>query len=43
LLFHDVPCRFCLKSVCPQGHHACLAKVEPERVARAVRDLLRSR
>jgi lipopolysaccharide heptosyltransferase II len=43
LLFHDVPCRFCLKSVCPQGHHACLAKVEPERVARAVRALLRSR
>jgi lipopolysaccharide heptosyltransferase II len=43
LLFHDVPCRFCLKSVCPQGHHACLAKVEPERVARAVRALLCSR
>lgn len=40
LLFHDVPCRFCHQSVCPQGHHACLSKVEPERVARAVLSLL---
>ena len=40
LLFHDVPCRNCFRSVCPQGHHDCLAKVEPERVAAAVCELL---
>jgi lipopolysaccharide heptosyltransferase II len=40
VLFHDVPCRYCYKSVCPQGHHACLAGVEPERVVAAVRSLL---
>ena len=31
VLFHDVRCRYCYKSVCPQGHHKCLAGVEPER------------
>jgi lipopolysaccharide heptosyltransferase II len=40
VLFHDVPCRFCYKSTCPEGHQACLAGVEPRRVADAVRDLL---
>ena len=40
VLFHDVPCRFCYKSVCPQGHHACLAGVEPGRVVAAVLSLL---
>ncbi|USX23249.1 lipopolysaccharide heptosyltransferase II [Oxalobacteraceae bacterium OTU3REALA1] len=40
VLFHDVPCRYCYKSVCPQGHHQCLAGVEPGRVAAAVRSLL---
>jgi lipopolysaccharide heptosyltransferase II len=40
VLFHDVPCRFCYKSTCPEGHQACLAGVAPERVAAAVRDLL---
>jgi len=40
VLFHDVPCRYCYKSVCPQGHHRCLAGVEPERVVAAVRSLL---
>ena len=40
VLFHDVPCRFCLKSTCPQGHHGCLAGVAPERVVDAVLDLL---
>lgn len=40
VLFHDVPCRFCYKSVCPQGHHDCLAKLEPARVVEAVRSLL---
>ncbi|AOB26811.1 MULTISPECIES: glycosyltransferase family 9 protein [Bordetella] len=40
LLYQDVPCRYCLRSVCPQGHHACLAGVPPARVARAAQDLL---
>jgi lipopolysaccharide heptosyltransferase II len=35
VLFHDVDCRNCLKSVCPQVHHACLDRVEPEEVAAA--------
>jgi lipopolysaccharide heptosyltransferase II len=40
VLFQDVPCRFCFKSTCPAGHHACLAEVEPERVLEAVLELL---
>lgn len=40
LLYHDVPCRFCLKSVCPQGHNECLEKIPPDRVVDAVCDLL---
>ena len=40
VLFHDVPCRFCFKSTCPEGHHACLADVTPQRVAEAVLGLL---
>ena len=40
VLFHDVPCRFCYKSTCPQGHHACLTGVAPQRVAAAVHELL---
>ncbi len=42
LLFHDVACRYCYKSVCPQGHHDCLAKIDPLRVADAVCSLLAS-
>jgi lipopolysaccharide heptosyltransferase II len=40
VLFHDVPCRNCYKSVCPQGHHDCLTRVAPERVAAAAVELL---
>lgn len=40
VLFHDVPCRFCYRSLCPQGHHACLRQLDPERVANAARELL---
>jgi lipopolysaccharide heptosyltransferase II len=40
VLFNDVPCRYCYKSQCPQGHQLCLAGVEPERVLAAVRSLL---
>jgi ADP-heptose:LPS heptosyltransferase len=42
LLFHDVACRYCYKSVCPEGHHDCLAKVDPLQVADAVCSLLAS-
>jgi lipopolysaccharide heptosyltransferase II len=41
VLFHDVPCRNCYKSECPAGHHDCLRRVEPERVADAATELLR--
>jgi lipopolysaccharide heptosyltransferase II len=40
VLFHDVSCRFCYKSICPQGHHDCLDKVEPLRVVEAAQSLL---
>lgn len=40
VLFRDVPCRYCYKSACPQGHHACLAGVPPERVLEAACELL---
>ena len=36
-LSHDVPCKYCYKSVCPEGHHNCLRLVTPERVVRAAR------
>ena len=37
VLSHDVPCRNCLKSVCPQVHHACLMQIGPGDVAEAAR------
>ena len=40
VLFHDVDCRWCLKSVCPQQHHDCLLRVEPERVSVAALELM---
>jgi lipopolysaccharide heptosyltransferase II len=40
VLFHDVPCRFCYKSSCPQEHHDCLTKVNPDRVVEAAQSLL---
>lgn len=40
VLNHDVPCKNCYRSVCPQGHHACLLGVEPQQVAEAARELL---
>ena len=43
VLFHDVPCRYCYKSVCPQGHHQCLVGIEPGSVVAAVRSLLDTR
>jgi lipopolysaccharide heptosyltransferase II len=43
VLFHDVPCRNCYKSVCPEGHHNCLRLVAPEAVVQAARDLTGAR
>ncbi|QAA95663.1 glycosyltransferase family 9 protein [Pollutimonas thiosulfatoxidans] len=40
LLSHDVPCKYCYRSVCPQGDNACLNGVAPEAVARAACELL---
>jgi lipopolysaccharide heptosyltransferase II len=41
VLNQDVPCRWCLKSVCPQQHHRCLRDVEPPQVLEAALRLLR--
>lgn len=40
VLNHDVPCRHCLQSRCPAGHHDCLQRVEPGTVAAAALELL---
>lgn len=39
VLSHDVPCRWCYRSVCPEGHHACLRQVRPEAVVTAAIEL----
>jgi lipopolysaccharide heptosyltransferase II len=41
VLYHDVPCRWCYKSVCPEGHHLCLRGVSPAAVVDAALALLR--
>ena len=40
VLFHDVPCKYCYKSICPEGHHHCLRLVTPESIVRAACELL---
>lgn len=40
VLYHDVPCKFCYKSICPEEHHDCLRRVTPERVVQAACELL---
>ncbi len=40
VLFHDVPCKYCYKSICPEEHHNCLRLVTPESVVNAVYELL---
>ena len=40
VLNHDVPCKYCYRSVCPEGHHNCLRLVEPDDVVRATLELL---
>ncbi|MCF6159097.1 MAG: lipopolysaccharide heptosyltransferase II [wastewater metagenome] len=40
VLFHDVPCKYCYKSICPEGHHNCLRLVSPAAVINAAYELL---
>jgi lipopolysaccharide heptosyltransferase II len=40
ILYHDVPCRSCFKSSCPEEHGHCLSLVTPEDVVAATRSLL---
>ncbi|ETF03642.1 glycosyl transferase [Advenella kashmirensis W13003] len=40
VLSHDVPCKNCYRSVCPEKHHNCLRLVTPKSVRDAVMDLL---
>jgi len=40
VLFHDVPCKYCYKSICPKGHHRCLKLISPRAVVRAANELL---
>lgn len=40
VLFHDVPCKFCYKSACPQEHHDCLRLVTPDDIVDAAGELL---
>jgi lipopolysaccharide heptosyltransferase II len=39
-LYHDVPCRYCYKSVCPQGTNACLNNIDPLTILDAAKVLL---
>lgn len=39
VLNHDVPCAWCARSICPEGHHNCLRLVEPGQVAAAALEL----
>ncbi len=41
LLYEEVPCKNCYKSVCPEGHQNCLRLVDPLRVVQAACELLR--
>lgn len=41
VLFRDVPCRYCYKSVCPEGHALCLTGVPPSETVQATIELLR--
>jgi lipopolysaccharide heptosyltransferase II len=40
VLSHDVPCKYCYTSVCPEGHHHCLRLIAPGSVVSAARELL---
>ncbi|MDQ4075780.1 MAG: lipopolysaccharide heptosyltransferase II [Chloroflexota bacterium] len=40
VLYHDVPCKLCYRSICPEGHHHCLRLVSPDAVVTAAHQLL---
>ena len=40
VLSHDVPCKYCYKSVCPQEHGHCLSLIPPTAVVDALIELL---
>ena len=40
VLYHDVPCKYCYKSICPQGHQDCLRKVPPSTIVQATLALM---
>jgi lipopolysaccharide heptosyltransferase II len=40
VLSHDVACKYCYKSICPEGHHNCLRLVTPDQVVWAALELL---
>lgn len=43
VLYHDVPCRWCYRSVCPEGHHTCLLGVSVDEVVDAALSLIDAR
>jgi lipopolysaccharide heptosyltransferase II len=42
-LYHDVPCKYCYKSVCPLAHNDCLQRIEPAAVVQAALELMEDR
>jgi lipopolysaccharide heptosyltransferase II len=40
VLSNDVPCRWCYRSVCPEGHHLCLQGISASEVVDAALSLL---
>jgi lipopolysaccharide heptosyltransferase II len=40
VLSYDVPCKYCYKSICPEGHNDCLRRIPPTDVVHAALDLL---
>jgi ADP-heptose:LPS heptosyltransferase len=41
VLSFDVPCKYCYKSICPEGHNDCLRRIAPSAVVQAALDLYR--
>jgi hypothetical protein len=42
VLFRDVPCRYCYKSISSEGQHDCVRRVTPAKVASVTLELLAS-
>lgn len=40
ILSRSVPCAYCYRSTCPEGHHLCLRGISPDAVVAAALDLL---